>query len=121
MGVSDLRIVGQCERNTGGGSKPFPCPSQGKALPSMGFEGKMSSVEPPSVFFPLHLPLPTFKGPTLSLGRFLPQKKEEQILFRETVSDLENLRSLGFDKVVFGAPMLIQSALEGRDRLQTPK
>lgn len=111
MGVSDLGRVGQCERNTGRGSKPFPCPSQGKALPSTGFEGKMSSADPPSVFFPLHLPLPTFKGPTFSLGRFLPQEKEEQTLFRETVLDLDNLRSSGFGKVVFGAPMLIQSVL----------
>lgn len=80
-------------------SKPFLCPIQGKALPGMSFKGKMSSVDPPIVLFSFHLPLLTFKGPILSLGKFLPQGKEEEALPRGTSLDLENLRSSGFGKV----------------------
>lgn len=80
-------------------SKPFLCPIQGKPLPGMSFKGKMSSVDPPIVLFSFHLPLPTFKGPILSLGKFLPQGKEEEALSRGTSLDLENLRSSGFGKV----------------------
>lgn len=107
-------IIGQCERNTVVDlSKLFSRPIQVKALPNVGFNGKMSPVDLPSVLFSHYLPLTTFKGLILFLGKFLPQEKEEKALSRETFLDLENLRSSRFGKMFFGAPILIQSALEG--------
>lgn len=101
-------------------SKVFPCPILGKALPSLGFKGKMSSVDPSFCpFLPPSSPM-THYGVILSLGKSLPQE-EEEALPRETSLVLENLRSSGFNKVFFGALRLVQSALEVRDRLQAPE
>lgn len=83
-GVSDLGMVGQCERNTGVTlSKVFPCPIQGKALPNLDFKGKMSSGDQTCCpVFPLALPAP-IRGHIPSRGKFLPHE-EEEALFRET-------------------------------------
>lgn len=102
-------------------SKPFLCPIQGKALPGMSFKGKMSSVDPPIVLFSFHLPLPTFKGPSSLWGNSFHRRKRRKLCPEEPLWILKTWGPQALARCFGGVLMLMQSALEKRNRFQTPK
>lgn len=102
-------------------SKPFLCPIQGKALPGMSFKGKMSSVDPPIVLFSFHLPLPTFKGPSSLWGNSFHRRKRRKLCPEEPLWILKTWGPQALARCFGRVLMLMQSALEKRNRFQTPK